>query len=206
MEKRIKERILENIKENIGKKYILFLLNSLNQKPIVGKTILMKELFFIANNIPQLNEVFKFEGDNYGPNSDVVSRYLEDMSQIGLIKLENTSRNKDFFKYSLGNNGTEILNKTNTKELDTELLGDMKDLFDGLTTDEALALTYFSYPEMTEESLVKNKIEKKRQRLGLSLYEKGKVSVAKASKIADMPLDKFLELLKEKKIPMELLI
>jgi len=206
MERRIEERILENIDNSIGKKYILFLLNSLKQKPIISKTILMKELFFIANNLPQLYEELKFEGDNYGPNSDVVSRYIEDMSQLGLIKLENLSKNKDFYKYSLGKNGEKILNKLRLKEIDTELLDDMKELFDGLTTDEALALNYFSYPEMTNESLVKNKIEKKRKKLGLSLYKKGKISVGKGSQIANIPLDEFLKVLEEKKIPMELVI
>ncbi|MDR1820584.1 MAG: UPF0175 family protein [Methanobrevibacter sp.] len=204
---KVQKRIFKGVNENEGKKYILLLLNSLDQKPIKGKTKFMKELFFIAHNVPSLYDLLKFEPDNYGPNSDVVSRYLEEMSQLDLIKFKNrNTTNKDSFKYFLGNYGKKIMNELNTEEIDKELLDDIKSLFDGLTFNETLALTYYTYPEMTEESLVMKEIESKREKLSLNLYKKGKISAAKASEIANIPLTQFLDLLKEKKIPMELLI
>jgi len=201
------EIILEDIKKDEGKKYILFLLNSLNQKPILGKTKLMKELFFISNNIPSLKKLFNFEADNYGPSSDVVSRFLEDLNRYNLVYLNNKHKHKNsnYWEYSLTDFGKETLNKIED-DYDRELINDMKTLFDGLTTDESLAITYFTFPEMTEESLVKEKIEKKREKLGLKLYKKNKVSLAKASQIAGMSINSFLEILKKEKIPVELSI
>lgn len=79
------EIIFNDLKDNLGKQYILSLLDSNNQEPIHGKTRLMKELFFISLNVPSLNKEFEFEADNYGPNSDVVIGYIDDMSQMKLI-------------------------------------------------------------------------------------------------------------------------
>jgi len=200
------EMILKDIEKNEGKLYILFLLNSLNQQPILGKTKLMKELFFISNNVPSLEKLFSFEADNYGPSSDVVSRFLEDLTLFEIISLNNKSKSSssDYFEYSLTDFGKRILESIKDKAVDTELIEDMKILFSGLSTDEALALTYFSFPETTVESLVKGRIEKNRVKLALNLYKKNKVSLTKASHIAGIPIDSFLELLKKNNILVEL--
>ncbi len=200
------ETILKDIEKNEGKLYILFLLNSLNQQPILGKTKLMKELFFISNNVPSLEKLYSFEADNYGPSSDAVARFLDDLTLFEVISLENKSKSSssDYFEYSLTDFGKKILESIKNKPKDTELIEDMKILFDGLTTDESLALTYFSFPETTVESLVKGKIEKNRVNLALNLYKKNKVSLTKASYIAGIPIDSFLELLRKNNILVEL--
>lgn len=200
------EKILRDIQQNEGKLYILCLLNSFNQEPILGKTKLMKELFFISNNIPSLKKIFGFEADNYGPSSDAVSRFLEDLSLFNVISLKNRSKSvsSDYYEYSLTDFGEKILKCIEDKPIDAELIEDMKLLFNGLTTDESLALTYFSFPETTAESLVKNRIEKNREKLALNLYKKNKVSLTKASYIAGMSIDSFLELLRKNNILVEL--
>ena len=161
------EILFDDLKDNLGKQYILSLLDSNNQEPIQGKTRLMKELFFISLNIPALSKELEFEADNYGPSSDVVMGYIDDMSQMKLITAKKGSR--DNVTYSLGEYGEEFLNQEEL-DLDYELISEMKTLCRGITNDELLALTYFSFPEMTEESLVKKRIWAKRQKLALGLY------------------------------------
>ena len=87
------EIIFNDLKDNLGKQYILSLLDCNNQEPIHGKTRLMKELFFISLNVPSLNKEFEFEADNYGPNSDVVIGYIDDMSQMKLITAKKRNQN-----------------------------------------------------------------------------------------------------------------
>lgn len=195
--------IFNDLKDNIGKQYILSLLDSNNQEPIQGKTRLMKELFFISLNVPSLSKELEFEADSYGPSSDVVLGYINDMSQIKLINTE--EREKYNITYSLGEYGKKFLEQEDL-DFDYELISEMKTLCQDITNDELLALTYFSFPEMTEESLVKNKIWNKRQKLALGLYNKDKVSLEKAVEISGLTYKEFLELLNSKNIKVDLLL
>ena len=195
--------VFDDLKDNLGKQYILSLLDSNNQEPIKGKTRLMKELFFISLNIPSLKKELEFEADNYGPSSDVIMGYIDDMSQMKLITAK--KRNQENITYTLGEYGKKFLEQENLN-LDYELISEMKTLCQGLTNDELLALTYFSFPEMTEESLVKDKIWAKRQKLALGLYKKHEISLEKAVEISGLKYEEFLELLDSKKISVELLL
>ena len=47
MQEILMKKLFDDLKDNLGKQYILSLLDSNNQEPIKGKTRLMKELFFI---------------------------------------------------------------------------------------------------------------------------------------------------------------
>lgn len=208
MSSNFKERILKDmfadLEKDLGKQYILFILNNLDESGI-SRTNMMKELFFIAKNIPSLYDELEFEADNYGPNSEKVSAYLEEMSQTGLIKSEKSQyMNKKGYKYRIDSYGKEFIKSSEKDQIDDDLLNDMTNLFYGLTVNETLALTYFNYPEMTEESLVKEEIWNKREKLAFSLYKKNKISVSKASEIAGVPLKSFLKKLKEKGNSMEL--
>jgi hypothetical protein len=197
------KKLFDDLKDNLGKQYILSLLDSNNQEPIKGKTRLMKELFFISLNVPSLNELLEFEADNFGPSSDVIMGYIDDMSQIKLITAKKTSQNN--VTYSLGEYGKKFLEQEKL-DLDYELISEMKTLCQGITNDELLALTYFSFPEMTEESLVKDKIWAKREKLALGLYRKGKISLEKAVEISGLTYKEFLDLLDSKNIKVELLL
>lgn len=200
---RLMKIIFDDLKNDLGKQYILSLLDSNNQEPIKGKTRLMKELFFISLNIPSLNESLEFEADNYGPSSDVIIGYIDDMSQMRLITAK--KRSKDNITYSIGEYGKKFLEQEEL-DLDYELISEMKTLCHGITNDELLALTYFSFPEMTEESLVIEKIFAKREKLALGLYRKGKVSLEKAVEISGLSYKEFLDLLNSKNIKVELLL
>lgn len=196
---KFKERMLRELKEDIVKKYSLLLLNAIDNEPIKGKTRFMKELFLISKNILELEEITDFEADNYGPSSDYVSNTLEDLEVVKLL-------NKINGRYMLTDSGKEIVDiiKKDISENEVDMIEDMKRLCNNLNTDEILALVYYTYPEMTIESLVKDKIESKREKIALSLLKKGKVSIGKASEIAGFPMNSFYKLLKEKKIKIEM--
>lgn len=193
------ERIVKQLDRDIVQKYILLLLNSENCETIEGKTKLMKELFFISQNIPALEEEADFEADNYGPSSDVVMGDLEKLDMLHLIGIQNE-------KYSLTEKGKKIAQKilstVDKKEL--EIIADMKQLFKDLTYDEALGLVYFSYPEMTEKSLVRKEIENKREKIAVGLLKKGKVSVARAAEIAGMSMSSFYNKIKKEGMKIEI--
>lgn len=198
-ESNFEERIIKHLDRDIVQKYILLLLNSDNAELVSGKTKLMKELFFISQNIPELDEEADFEADNYGPSSDIVISDLEKLDMLHLINVKNEN-------YSLTELGKKIadsiISKVDKSEL--EIIKDMKQLFSGLNYDEALGLVYFSYPDMTSKSLVKKDIENKREKIAVSLLKKGKISIAKAAEIAGMSMSSFHNKLKREGIKIEI--
>ena len=184
----IKEKKFQMIDNNISKQYMLLLFKALDEKPIKNKINIMKMLYFISLNVPSLENEFNFEADNYGPSSDVVERNLESLNQEDFLK-------EDKKGFQLNSLGKEYLNSRNFNEVDHDLIEDMKKLFNGLTSDEVCALTYFTFPETTSESVILDKIIKNRKKLALSLYKKNKISVDKASEIAGIPLKDMYQLL-----------
>jgi predicted HTH domain antitoxin len=189
-----KERIIEEINEDIVKKYSLLLLGANNAGKIKEKTKFMKELFLISKNVPELEDEADFEAYNYGPYSDYGSEALEEFEVLNLTDTRNG--------YELTDLGKEVLlmiKKSISKD-SVEMVEDIKQLCNDLNTEEILALVYYTYPEMTGESLVKDRIERRRKSIALSLLRKGKISIGKASEIAGMSISSFYEMLKEKKI------
>lgn len=195
----IKEKKFKMIDSNESKKYMLLLFKALNEKPIKNKVNLMKMLFFISLNVPSLEQEFRFEADNYGPSSDVVERNLESLNQENFLK-------EDKKGFVLNKLGKEYLNSRNFDGVDFELIEDMKDLFDGLTSDEVCALTYFTFPETTSESVILDRIIKNRKKLAFNLYKKNKISAEKASEIAGISLMDWYDLLAKKNIKVELMV
>lgn len=166
--KNINEKKFQLVDEDLSKQYMLFLLAALNEKPIKNKINLMKMLFFISLNIPQLEQEFNFEADNYGPSSDVVNRNLE-----YLIKDAFLTEDKQGYKlYKLGK---EYLNLHEFDNIDLELIEDMKKLFDGLNNEEVCALTYFTFSETTTESLIRIRIIENREKIAVNLFKRIKL-------------------------------
>ena len=193
----IKEKKFQMIDNNISKQYILLLFNALNEKPIKNMINIMKMLYFISLNVSSLENEFSFEADNYGPSSDVVERNLESLNQENFLKESKKG-------FQLNKLGKEYLNSRNFDDVDNDLIEDMKELFDGLTSDEVCALTYFTFPDTTSESLILDRIIENRQKLALNLYKKNKISVEKASEIAGIPLMEMYQLLSKNNIKIEL--
>lgn len=181
--KRIKKKKFQLLDEDLSKQYMLFLFDALDEKPIKNKANLMKMLFFISLNVPELKQEFNFEADKYGPSSDIVDVNLEVLNLESLIRSDGG--------YRLIELGKEYLSSRDFKDVDFKLIENMKELFDGLSVREACALTYFTFPETTTESLIKDDIIQNREKLALSLFKKDKVSLEKASEIAGLHLKEF---------------
>jgi len=69
----------------------------------------------------------------------------------------------------------------------------IKSELNDLTEDELLGFIYFTFPEMTIESVKFEKIKPKRMNIALSLYAKSKISLGKALEIAGMNIDTFIK-------------
>ena len=189
----IKKRILENLSET--QKYTLLLLSANNYEPVKGKLWFQKELFLLAKNSDELAEQTDFEADFMGPYSESADEELE---QLEFAKVVENEGNK-LKLTGLGRDIAEILGK-NTSEDETEMIEDFKAELNDLTEDELLGFIYYTYPEMTKESIKIQKIKPKRKNIALSLYAKSKISLGKALEIAEMNIDSFIKEAKAKKI------
>ena len=181
----IKKRILENLTET--QKYTLLLLSANNYEPVKGKLWFQKELFLLAKNIDELAEQTDFEADFMGPYSESADEGLE---QLEFAKVVENEGNK-LKLTGLGRDIAEILEKNNSEE-EKEMIEDFKSELNDLTEDELLGFIYFTFPDMTSESVKIEKIKPKRKNIALSLYAKSKISIGKALEIAGMNLDTFI--------------
>lgn len=181
----IKKRILENLSET--QKYTLLLLSANNYEPVKGKLWFQKELFLLAKNSDELAEQTDFEADFMGPYSESADEELE---QLEFAKVVENEGNK-LKLTGLGRDIAEIIGK-NTSEDETEMIEDFKAELNDLTEDELLGFIYYTYPEMTKESIKIQKIKPKRKNIALSLYAKSKISLGKALEIAEMNIDNFI--------------
>lgn len=179
---------------SITQKIAILLLSANLFEPIRGKLWYQKELFLIAENIPRLREDTDFEEDFLGPFSETARDELKQLQIEGIVdkrKLRLTP---------LGIRIAKLLESKANKNL-LQLISETKSFLNGLTKDELLGFVYFSYPEMKTESIEFNQIEKNRQPIAISLYGKKKVSLGKAAEIAGLSQEEFIEILREKGIP-----
>lgn len=186
----LKERIMENITES--QKYILLLLSANNFEPIKGKLWFQKELFVLSKNIKNLSDDADFEEDLIGPYSEIVDEGLNQLEKIKVVEEEND-------KLKLTNFGKEVakeIEKIATIE-EREMIFELKKLLNDLTKDELLGFIYFTFG-MTKESIEIDRIKSKRKDIALSLYMRNKISIGKASEIAGMSLEDFIEYLRTK--------
>lgn len=186
----IKKRIFENLTEI--QKYALLLLSANNFEPIKGKLWYQKELFLLCKNNEELADDADFEADFIGPHSEIADEELEQLESARVVEKEGN-------KLKLTGLGQEIAKiiSDNTTAEEKEMIEDFKDVLNDLTEDELLGFIYFTYPEMTEESIKIQKIKPKRKNIALSLYAKSKISFGKALEISGTNID---DLVKEAKL------
>jgi uncharacterized protein YwgA len=182
----IKKRILENLTET--QKYTLLLLSANNYEPVRGKLWFQKELFLLAKNSDELAEQADFEADFMGPYSESADEELEQLEFAKVVEKEGNKLKLT----GLGRDIAEILEK-NTSDEEKEMIEDFKSELNDLTEDELLGFIYFTFPEMTRESVKFEKIKPKRMNIALSLYAKSKISLGKALEIAGMNIDTFIK-------------
>jgi len=182
----------------IVQKYLILLLGALNFKPLRGKTWLQKEMFLLSRNIENLRDEIYFEPHHYGPYSELLDQELENLEILGIVELNDKIKLTDVGRKVY----THLVSKLSPDEL--ELIREIRSELDDLTEEELLALIYFSYPKMTKESRVLDRILKNREKIAVKLYLKEKVSLAKAAEIAGKSLSEFIKYLKRQgiKIPL----
>ncbi|MBN1157709.1 UPF0175 family protein [Candidatus Woesearchaeota archaeon] len=173
-------------------KSIVLLLSSRNNEPIKGNTWFQKEIFLIAQNSEDIEEEASFESDMYGPWSETVKEQLEELEQDEIVQ---KSGNKMWLS-GLGVKLADKLRKMTPKER-LEMIEEFKGLLNDLSDTEVLTFIYYTFPEFTEESLVRNNIEKNRLPTAIKLYAKGKISLQRAAEIAGKSLEEFTKVVRK---------
>ena len=140
------------IQLTIVQKYLILLLGALDFKPLPRKTWLQAGWFLLSQNIKNLGNEIYFESHHYGPYSELLDQELENLEILGIVKLNN--------KIELTDMGRKVYNRLvgRLSPDELELIREIRSELDDLTEEELLALIYFSYPEMTRESRVLDKI------------------------------------------------
>jgi len=180
-------------------KYLFLLLyseGSSGQKvePVRGDTWLQKEMFLIFRNIKTPRE--EFEADYYGPFSETVDEYTEQLETSGYI-----ARSANGLKLTL--KGEQIASETwqNESEQNKQIIKDVKTFLNDMTIDELLVFIYSTYEEFAEQSEIKEEVERKRVDVSISLFRKHKISLERAADIAELPIQQYIALLQSRKIP-----
>ena len=188
-------KITEKIKQlNNVDKFILLLLDAKDSEPIPGSMHLQKEMYLLQNVFPELANEMDYEPCFLGPYSKIVSDKTEQLASSGMIIAQSG-------KIELAFDGRKVVDvlKNNLEEKVIQKIREFKEFLNDLTKDELLAFTYFSYPSqdgLEKESVEYKDLIPKRQRLAISIYQKGKISAQKAAEIAGEHLEDFLEELK----------
>ena len=139
-----------------AKDFILLLLNVDNQKPIEGNLFIQKEMFLIVKEVySNIEKELNFVAYNYGPFSQRLVYLLEELEENSLIEINKTEGNN---QYKITEKGMEYLK---TKYFSNEVIHKIHNLKAGsnkLGYKGLLRYVYFTYPEYTENSKIKNDI------------------------------------------------
>jgi len=171
--------------DQVDKLYLL-LLHANGGEAVPGDLWIQKELFLLAKNLPKLEEALEFEAYLRGPFSETVEGIHDKLEIYGLV--HRTRRG-----VSLTSKGEKLVNDFYADVPDhiPALVEDIKDFANDLSKDELLVYVYYSYPEMTKNSMEKAELEPERERVARELYDRGKVSLEKGSELAGMSMSEF---------------
>jgi predicted HTH domain antitoxin len=165
--------------------YILAILGARNKEPVRERLWLQKEVFLIANTNRKLADASGFAPHLQGPFSESVEAALADLKSLGLVSYDEYGGQIQLTR--AGEGEYERLAEDMPSKVKDQV-EDIKDSFNDLTENELLVFIYYSYPEMTAESVLIRKAQENRIPCAASLYRKGKVSLEKAAEIAGMNL------------------
>ena len=169
-------------------------LKKVKGEPIRGNLWIQKGVFLIFRNVPSVEE--EFEAYLLGPFSELVDEYTSQLIVSDYVK-------KDSQGIKLTEKGERIASELWQKEKnETKLMiKDVKSFLSDMTRDELLVFIYSTFEEFAEESEVKKEIERKRLPVSISLFKKHKISLKRAAAIAKLSIDEYIELLKNRNIP-----
>jgi uncharacterized protein YwgA len=173
---------------SLTQKITVLLLGADKSRPVKGKLWFQKELFLIAQNIPELEEETEFEPDFIGPYSEIADEELDHLRIEGVVAKE---------KEKLTPMG-EVIKTRLEKQFPSDIkqfISEMKLFLNDLTKDELLGFIYYTYPRMRVESLEFERIAGIRKDIAISLFRKGKISLGKAAIIAGISQEDLIEML-----------
>lgn len=173
-------------------RYILTLLGAKDLASVPEEVHLQKELWLLSQNIPRLAERCDFIPYLKGPYSETADHALIELRNLGFVTFSDYGKRE----IKLTPRGREIVARLREKmpAKARDLVEDAKDLLNDLTETELLVFTYFTYPEMTQWSVVLDKAVRNRLAVARKLYEREKVSLEKAASLAGIPLSEFRKL------------
>lgn len=143
---------------------ILILLYSHINKPIYGRTLIMKQLFLLYKEILEKTDLKiqdpKFIPYIYGPYSFSVMQVIDDLFFSGniIIKGRKNSRNEEF---KISDNAIKKVSKKYS-QLSDEIRDEIAEKrigWDQLGIDGILRYVYLNYPKYKEKSKIKEKYE-----------------------------------------------
>ncbi|ALT68258.1 hypothetical protein [Methanobrevibacter millerae] len=138
-----------------AKDFVLLLLNSDNQKPIKGNLFIQKEMFLIVEEVwPELKEELQFKAYDYGPYSHVLVNILKELCKDFLVNFEDSEGNI----YSITKQGQMYLEDIEFPEGIEKKVNNLKVGSNKLGYKGLLRYVYFSYPEFTINSKIKDEV------------------------------------------------
>lgn len=139
-----------------AKDFILLLLNVDNQKPIEGKLFIQKEIFLIVKEVyNDLEDELNFIAYNYGPYSQKLTNLLKDLEKDSLIEIDKSDESN---KYMITSKGMDYLNNKTFPEGVERKIHNLKVGSNKLGYKGLLRYVYFTYPEYTKNSKIKNEV------------------------------------------------
>lgn len=180
---------LENLTDT--QKIALILLRARNNERVKGATWLQKEMFLISRNLDPIESETGFGPDHLGPYSETLDEEIQQLTMDHLVSRQGN-------QLCLSDDGAEAAEElANMAQPDIlELIEDVKGFLNDLSEEELLGFVYFSFPDMTKESIKLRDLEPRRQQIALRLYRRSKISLEKAAEIAGIPLDEFMKRLR----------
>lgn len=135
---------------------ILLLLGVIPDKPIKGKTMMMKQTFLSEKELNLDVQDLQFVGHRFGPHSFLMENILRNMEFFTLIEKKGAGKNP---RYLLSERGKKM-----AEELLTKLSGEEKNKLkdfriscDELGTDGMIRFVYNNYPDYINESIIKRR-------------------------------------------------
>ena len=185
---KFKDEISENL--DILRKSLLYLLHSQNGTPIKGRTMLQKEMFLVANFIPDVWDSADFVPYNHGAYSEDVEVSLDELKSYGLIK-EEYGR---IFLSEFGKDVTKYVSLSLSSE-EKKSIDEFKEFMNNMSLREALVYHYFTFKFFAKDSAIIYDIMSSRLRATMSLYRKGLVNLEKAMFLSGLSGKEFLKLI-----------
>jgi len=196
------EKDIEDLTET--QKMLILLLGAKNFEPIINHLRLQKIFFYSLLLISESEEEKKelleavgFYPHKFGPYSETLEEDVEQLSLAGIIEYESLDeKTKNIRLTEKGKNIFNYLVKQFQEDL-IKILEEAKDFLNDekVTDKEVLAFIYTLEKDYTAKSNVIDLIEKNKVKYAINLYKKGKISIERASEIAEKSISDFKKLL-----------